>query len=161
MRFATLNQKKTGLYYGLQLNKFALINSENQFNEQEQTHNFSKDLVFISTPHKHGKVNLDFGLTKKILPATWFYMGAGACFNRSFHTVSLFEDDGRFTETIEAENINPETQLTPSAEAGLMLKLRIFNLGLGVKSYNILAFDFNESFCNATVGITLKRKRQK
>mgnify|MGYP001603065268 CR=1 FL=1 len=158
-RYAHLNQKKYGLYFGGQLNRSVVKESEYQFNDVTQVHNFDKDLVFISNSIEKGFANIDLGITKKFLPATWIYFGPGFCYNRSFHDVSLFEEDGKFINTIEAENINPENRFTPSAEAGLVVNFRIFNVGLGVKSYNVLAFDFEESFYNATVGIILKRKK--
>jgi hypothetical protein len=117
-------------------------------------------LVFIGERNTHGISNLDVGITKKLLPATWMYFGPGLCYNRNFHEVSLFEEDGRYVETIEAENINPSTRFTPSAEAGVFINFKIFNVGLGVKSFDVLNFDFKESFYTATLGITLKRKKQ-
>lgn len=160
-RYANLNQKKFGLYLGGQLNQTSVREADYHFNDENQSHNFPRDLVYIGEKSRQGTANLDIGVTKKLFPATWMFFGPGFCYNRSFYEVALFEDDGRFVETIEAENMNPIKQFTPSAEVGFMVNFRLFNIGLGVKSFNVLEFDFNDAFYNASIGLTLKRKKQK
>ncbi|MBO6515709.1 MAG: hypothetical protein JJ975_04075 [Bacteroidia bacterium] len=161
LRFSNLNQRKFGIYYGLQLNQTVLGGSKYQFDDQQQTHNFSYDLVFVNQPHEFGKASLDLGFTKKVMRASWFYFGSGLCYHRSFHEVSLFEEDGRFVETIEAEKTNLDKRYTPSGELGFVFNLRLFNIGLGIKSYDVTAFDFNDAYYSVMLGLTLKRKNQK
>ncbi len=161
LRYSMLNQRKIGIYGGVQLNISAVETAEFQFNDNTQKHNFSHNLVRIADAHEFRKLNLDVGITKKILGGTWLYLGSGVCQNRQLHKVSLFDENGSYVKTIDAEKVNRANPYTPSGAVGVLINLRILNVGLGIKSFNVTDFQVDEMYYSAMLGITLKRRNQK